>query len=852
MTPERWAQIKPIFSSALELPDSQRAAFLAAQCAGDLELLAEVQSLLLAHDQPGQFMDTMAAVEAREVLLTRPFGSSTARNRIGDRIGAYRIVDVLGTGGMGDVYKAVRDDDQYRAAVAIKLMRADMRSVEIEHRFKTERQILAGLEHRNIARLLDGGTTDNGMPYVVMELVNGEPIDRYCSHHQLKIRDRVQLFLQVCTAVSHAHQQLIVHRDLKPTNILVTSDGSVKLLDFGIAKLLQADSINQNVEQNETITSLRMMTLDYASPEQITGGIITTASDVYSLAVVLYRLLTGKTPHGSNKSQPQRVAEILSDTTPIQPSDTINDTALRRELKGDLDNILMMALRKEPQFRYHSVEQFANDLHNYLDGMPVQARGNALQYRVSKFIRRHKIEIAAVALVVIAMISATTISIHEARVAEHQREVAQRHFDSVRKLSNKLFEFHDEISSLQGATKARSMLVTTSLEYLDALYKEAGQDKQLQEELGVAYSKVGDIQGSAYGGITGDPAAAINSYDKAIALLEPLYESDRSNYRIGWQLAKAYGQKSTTLFFTQGPESALVASQHATKLADGMQYESIDPFDRVLTLRKIYWIKAVIDSSMNKDADSMAALDRMIASAQEYAASRPNDDKASNALSNAYMNASMVIDSRLDTKQAVDHSLALLRKAEQADLRLLEINPNVALYKWSLAETRYNTGNLLCQYDRCAEAVAAFRLASPVLAERAADELDTHARTLSLMANEGLAWALFCANQTAKVERMLRDNQQALFKLNHDYDNTQVKLVLASNHTRLGRVIAERARSTADLHVALDQLKIGLEQLHKIDAVVHGDLGLPQYLKDNAAWLKEAEQKLATFEHSSR
>ena len=355
--------------------------------AGDnLQLLAEVQSLLKSHERPGGFPDKVSPDFRSEALAA----SGATRSRIGERIGAYRIVGVLGTGGMGDVFNAVRDDDQYEAEVAIKLMRADMRSSLTEQRFRTERQILAGLDHRNIARLLDGGTTRAGVPYVVMELVIGEPIDAYSETRKLSVRERVQLFLQVCAAVSYAHQHLVVHRDLKPNNILVTADGSVKLLDFGIAKLLEPESATSTATE-ETRTQLRAMTLEYASPEQVSGAQVTTVSDVYSLGVVLYRLLTGKSPYREGATDAARMVEILSDSVPALPSQ------LDHKLDGDLDNILLMALRKEPPLRYASVEQFANDLRSYLAGMPVKARGNSLRYRAGKFVRRRKVELAATA-----------------------------------------------------------------------------------------------------------------------------------------------------------------------------------------------------------------------------------------------------------------------------------------------------------------------------------------------------------------------------------------------------------------------------------------------------------------------
>ena len=293
--------------------------------------------------------------------------------------------------------------------VAIKLMRADVRSQLTEQRFRIERQILAGLDHRNIARLLDGGTADGGVPYVVMELVAGQPIDAWCDARHLGVRDRVQLFLQVCAAVSYAHQHLIVHRDLKPTNILVTADGSVKLLDFGIAKLLEAEANTDVAEADATATTLRAMTLDYASPEQVSGAHVTTVSDVYSLGVVLYRLLTGKSPYAARSNDAARMAEILSDTTPTRPSQ------VERKVDADLDNILLMALRKEPQRRYASVEQLASDLRNYLTGMPVSARGNSLRYRAGKFVRRRRIELAAGVFVGCALLGALVFSMREGR-----------------------------------------------------------------------------------------------------------------------------------------------------------------------------------------------------------------------------------------------------------------------------------------------------------------------------------------------------------------------------------------------------------------------------------------------------
>ena len=342
MSPERWSRIKQLFADVSELPEAERRAWLAREAGDDAALLAEVESLLGWHDSPEPFPEAVP-----EELCADAF--TPASTRAGERIGAYRIEEMIGAGGMGDVYKAVRDDDQYHAEVAIKIMRADVCNPLAAQRFRTERQILAALDHRNIARLLDGGATPNGLPYVVMELVAGEPIDAYCEARKLSTRERVQLFLQVCAAVAYAHQRLVVHRDLKPNNILVAADGSVKLLDFGIAKLLESDSPTQP-RADLTLMHMGVMTLDYASPEQVSGGTITTVSDVYSLGVVLYWLLTGQSPYGAGRTnEAQRVAEILGDTVPRRPSLVKTENqAHRGDIDADLDNILLMALRKEP------------------------------------------------------------------------------------------------------------------------------------------------------------------------------------------------------------------------------------------------------------------------------------------------------------------------------------------------------------------------------------------------------------------------------------------------------------------------------------------------------------------------
>jgi serine/threonine protein kinase/tetratricopeptide (TPR) repeat protein len=398
--------------------------------------------------------------------------------RIGSRLGPYRLVELIGRGGMGEVYQAERADDHYHARVAIKLVRVDHDASQVAWRFRSERQILAQLEHPNIARLIDGGATEEGVPYLVMELVKGQPIDVYCEQRQLTIEQRVRLFLQVCSAVSFAHQRLVVHRDLKPGNILVTSDGTVKLLDFGIAKLLETEPSTQLQGAMEmTATHVRVMTLEYASPEQVRGDPITTASDVYSLGVVLYRLLTGRSPYRVGNPA-ERAVEILSDSAPSRPSTAVDDTLVRtspadsrshtpisrkrvkRALRGDLDNVLLMALRKEPERRYPSVEQFAQDLRNYLDGLPVRARGDSLRYRAAKFMSRHRYAVAAASLAVIALVAGIVTTTWQARIAAEQTRIAQEEVRKQRAVQSFLTALFEKNTRLQpDALKARNMPV---------------------------------------------------------------------------------------------------------------------------------------------------------------------------------------------------------------------------------------------------------------------------------------------------------------------------------------------------------------------------------------------------------
>ena len=846
-----WLKVKALLSTTMDLPAAERAGFLAREAVADPELVREVQSLLNFHE-PGALLEPVSQ-ELRSLAFV---ASNATRSRIGERVGAYRIVGVLGTGGMGDVFKAVRDDDQYQAEVAIKLMRADMRSALTEQRFRTERQILAGLDHRNIARLLDGGTTDAGIPYVVMELVTGDPIDSYCEPRRLNVRDRVQLFLQVCAAVSYAHQQLIVHRDLKPNNILVTADGSVKLLDFGIAKLLENDAGPAVAEADATVTTLRVMTLEYASPEQVSGGKVTTVSDVYSLGVVLYRLLTGKSPYRARTDDAQRVAEILSDTTPTRPS------LVERKVDADLDNILLMALRKEPQRRYGSVEQLANDLRNYLSGMPVRARGNSLRYRAGKFIRRRKVEIAAGALVACALIGALGISLRETRAAEterraadQQRRAAQQHFNSVRKLANTLlFELHDEMEKVPGSTRTRELLVKTSIEYLDSLYREAA-DPTLQQELGVAYNKVGDIQGKQRASNLGDHPGALRSYARAIGLLEPLVLANPDNHNAAITLANSYVEQASIMLIAGKLPEALVSVQKGVALTERLRPFFSNDADRFGRLHDAYWAQADILAALGRTPETIATIDKMLAVGEEFLHSHPNDEHALLMLSDAYSNASLHVDLRLSETARYERAIALLRRSASTGEQLVALVPTSARYRSALAITQYNLGRQLAAQNDFTSALTLFQRASPVLRAAATDPNDARARWVSALADSGLAATLFELGRVEEAKVLLLECHTLLDRLQQQSPSLRIEYALGQNGVRLGVLYSSLANDPklspatrlGYWRQAQDCLRQAVASLQKVAASVAIEPLDRKVLDSGIAALARAESALAKF-----
>ncbi len=493
---DRRQQVEALFHAALQWPSAKRQGFLLEQAGGDTDLIGSVNELL-------------AADEVRPPEAAAPAAPL-------QRYGIYQTISLLGRGGMGSVYLAERDDGQYKQKVAVKVLAHHLGGEDFEARFRVERQLLAQMNHPNIVRLLDGGISSSGEPYLVTEYVDGVALDSYCNRHKLGLRQRIGLFLQVCAAVDHAHQNLVVHRDLKPSNILVTEDGTVKLLDFGTAKLVKGPD-------EQTVTELMLLTPRYASPEQLRKDAITTRSDVYSLGMILYELLGGQRPFGNTGEVVQELARAYqyAEAEPLGKATNADDAALRgmaladlqRQLSGDLEVIAAKALDHDPARRYASPRELGEDLDAYLQSRPVKAQAATAWYRARKFLYRQRVAVLAAVLILAAAIAGIVSTLHE-------KSLAQRRFNDVRRLAHyQLFDLYDQMLAVDGTTRLRAGMSEEALRYLNALSAEAQDDETLAVELALGYLRVGDVTGNYAVQSLGKWQEAIAAYRKGLTVV---------------------------------------------------------------------------------------------------------------------------------------------------------------------------------------------------------------------------------------------------------------------------------------------------------------------------------------------
>ncbi|HEY2780634.1 MAG TPA: protein kinase [Steroidobacteraceae bacterium] len=794
MTPERWTRVKILFERASALDRVSQLSFLDGACEEDAELRAEVASLLAAHATADAVVDRTATEYLPSML------EPANEDWQGRRIGAYELIACLGRGGMGEVWRARRADAEFEKQVAIKLVRTGYDTAFVLQRFKAERQILATLEHPNIARLIDGGMAAEGQPYLVMELVEGRPIDEYCESHNLSVAERLRLFREVCAAVSYAHQRLVVHRDLKPANILVTADGSIKLLDFGIAKLLQPLSADA-APADATRTTMRALTPAFSSPEQILGLPITTASDVYSLGVVLFHLLAGRSPYRTTLASTRDAIKDVCETEPLKPSAAALTAGTHKTyalLDRDLDDITLKALRKEPEKRYSSVEQLSEDLRRYLSGLPVIARGDQLSYRAGKFLRRHRIELAAAGLVAGSLIAGLAVSLYETRIANQQRARAERHFASVRSLANTfMFQMDDAISDLPGATEARELLVKTALTYLDTLSKEPGSDPALQLELAQAYGKVADIQGQTNSQNTGHAHAAVDSYSKAIALLTPLVAAGAADAKVRNQLAFDHLKRSRTLVTLDG-DARTAADESQLGVAMLEQVSAANPNDaqaqRRLASAYVFHAQGLVWAGDTEAAVACAHKAVSILEALQRAA--PDNLEIILALARAYNNAGVVLQARGVQPATIEEVLALFEKAVALFEHGLVVAPEHELALWGgIAAARGNMGTELHERGSYAAALQQYQAALDALAKTPPDSHDFQAQLDGVRLMEHRARALFALGQIVESAALYAQALGVLGELVARGDNLEVQYNLATIQMSMGRIEMLKATS---------------------------------------------------------
>ncbi|HZG54745.1 MAG TPA: protein kinase [Pyrinomonadaceae bacterium] len=783
MQTERAEQVAELVESALEREPSEWSAFLAESCGGDHTLRAEVESLLRHQEQARDFIESPAFQMAAELFDDGDGGEL----QTGQTLEGYEIKRLLGEGGMGEVYLA-RDVELGRE-VAVKVVKRGLGTADVLRRFRHEEQILAGLNHPHVARLFGGGKTKEGLPYFVMEYIEGQAIDKFCDARQLPTAARLRLFRQVCAAVSYAHRHLVVHRDIKPSNILVTPAGEPKLLDFGIAKLLDPERAHEAA--SHTVTMLGVMTPEYASPEQVRGESVTTASDIYSLGVLLYELLTGQRPYHLQSRRPEEIARVICEQQPERPSKAISDFGARRRetktgsadppsafrnpklLRGDLDNIVLLALRKEPARRYATVEQFSEDIRRYLEGLPVSARKATFAYRAAKFIGRHKVGAASASLVVLATIAGLTTTIWQARVARSERARAERRFNDVRKLANSnLFELHDAIANLPGSTPARELLVKRGLEYLDSLAQEAQGDAGLQRELVAAYLKVGNVQGNPSNANLGDTPGALESYRKALTIAARLTASDPADAQAR-RFVGVISEKMSDAQAATGDAGGAVESQR----------------------RSLSIFKAIADA-VPADAAARQSL------AISYV-------KLGDVLGNANFTNSGDAAGAMQSYRASAEILESLYAADPA-------NPKTRRLLGLIYE---RLGTMLEAAGQVDEALETYRKSSAIREPLAADfPNDTDAVRDAAIAHEKIGDAMAAKGELREAlesRRKSLDIFQSLVEA--DPQNAQARLSLAISHLHLGEVLGNAdapnlgrtAEALKHYRLALDTLKAG-------------------------------------------
>ncbi|HEX8288980.1 MAG TPA: serine/threonine-protein kinase [Pyrinomonadaceae bacterium] len=845
MKQEEWKKIKEIFAVAIEQPAALRSQYLREACGEDLFLRGEVESLLAAGDETEQIIEQNAFDLAAHIKND---------SFEGKQFGNYKIIREIGRGGMGAVFLAARTDAQFEQQVALKIIRQTFADREIERHFRRERQILASLNHPNIARLYDGGVGADGSPYFVMEYIEGESLLDFAEKRDLDIKSRLGLFLQICSAVSYAHRNLIVHRDIKPSNILVDRDGTPKLLDFGLAKTLDFDPDSSGAE-----TVFRAFTPNYASPEQIRGQKVTTASDIYSLGVCLYELLTERRPYNFTTESFEEIIHAVCETAPIRPSSAIvtepsksrstkrsenweaRNEKLAKSLRGDLDNIILMALRKEPERRYATVEQFAGDIERYLKGLTVSARPATFSYRAAKFVERNKLAVLAAVLIVLSLVGGAIISLWQASVARAERDRATRRFDDVRYLSNAiLFDVAPRIERLEGSTEARQILVNQSLKYLDSLAGESADDLSLQSELASAYEKIGDLQGLPRKPNLSDFSGAIRSYEKAQAIRLRLLEKDTNDWEKRSRLAANYKELSNIRYWIGDISGSLKDSEAALNLYRNLIAEQPDSAELRTAKAETEIDYAASLYYKQQYANTYTFLLPALATLEEIRRQNPEDKEILRLIGKAHTIFGIALS--WDNRQEEGESE--MRQALEINESLVGKNPNDVILRNNLWITYMQASSLYEGVDP--QLSANFALKSLKLAAETVEK-----DRLNIQAKQNLAQSYSKFSASSVVSQKFREAVQYAEKAlalyaeleRNEPQNLTYKRNLALALTRLG----DAKHQIGDLAGALGAFETSRANLEKL---VQSESQATVSLRDialvckNVGWIHEGFAKL--------
>lgn len=844
MNPSNWKQTKEALATAMELQGDARREFLLTLSD---DIRSDVERLLAADESAKSFIKEPILVERGVVIdAAEPDAAE------GEIVDDYFLIRKIGSGGMGSVYLAVHSGEGFSQQVALKLIKRGMDTGAVLKRFLMERQILANLEHPNVARMLDGGSTAEGLPYFVMEYVDGEEIREYCNRRKLGLVQRLELFRKICDAVANAHQKLIVHRDLKPSNILVTKDGEPKLLDFGIAKLISPD---WNANTNEaTITQFRIMTPEYASPEQFAGEATATSTDIYSLGVVLYELLTGERPHITRGKTPKEIAESVLSSDPPKPSTvgfersakTSGETEYNesdqtssgvdqrtrstseivepRHLQGDLDNIILKAMRREPERRYQSVQEFSEDIRRYLNGLPVNASADSRWYRFGKFFKRHKTALIAGAAVAILLVGSTAVTGWQYAVANRERVNAEKNFEDVRKLANIiLFDYYDRIKDLPGTVELRKQLVTDSVRYLDGLAQGDPNDLALQRDLVNGYLKLGEVQFGLTNGNIGDSGGALESYRKALSVAEAVVKHPDATEDDHLKLVEVYGSLAGGLGQTGDIRSDIELKQRALTVLQGLMVRHPERRDIQYRIARDKLLMAIPLSIVGDDVTALLHLEESTRDFTQLLELEMDNNLYKRNLATAFVYQSAMLTRQGD----FDAALAAADRSLELNRQRVVALPGQSQPQYDVSNSIAYKGDCLLARRNYKEALATFRTATAMLEEVVRrDPENAYYRDYLARDYHRISMALYGLGERDEAIGMARKAVFHVLKsVEKDPNDVFSRIELAKYNLTLGKALGEREKVKAceaiKQSVELWQLLAEAGQIPKFDEPQH-------------------------------